>query len=190
MTSIAILGKFAAGKSSLARELEDVYGFHRVSMANNLKMIVGSAYGTLEKSHSVEVTTQHGERVTRTVREVLQDLGAAVKVVDRDLWLRWMLKDTEDLTASGYELVMDDVRLQFEADALRDAGWFIVKLEIPEAIRMQRFFALYERYPTQAELNHPTEVELEGIMPDLTLMHDGFEAVESLADRVITAMPE
>lgn len=181
--NIGIMGKFSAGKSSVARELEDSYDFFRVSMVSNLKAIVGSAYGTLDKSQVVEVTNSDGDTEHKTIRELLQDLGQAMKGVDRNIWLRWMLKDTEDLI--GYQLVMDDVRLQFEVDALRDAGWYIVKLVIPEDVRLQRFFALYGRLPTTSELSHETEIELEHVDVDLVIEHDGFMSVEAIAERIV-----
>lgn len=182
---VAIVGRFCAGKTTLARELEE-YGFVRVSMAANLKSIVGAVYGTLDKSGTVEVTDDTGRERRISVREVLQQIGQAVKTVDRDFWLKWMLEDTAIM--SGQSLVMDDMRLLFEADLLRARGWTIVKLETPELERIERHFRLYGRYPTDAEMSHQTETESDLIQAHLTF--DGREPVEEIADQIMAYLEE
>lgn len=177
---VAIVGRFCAGKTTLAQELEE-YGFVRVSMAANLKSIIATVYGTLDKSVKVDVTTQTGTKQSLSVREVLQRVGQSVKQVDRDFWLRWFLEDTAIM--SGQNLVMDDMRLLFEAESLRARGWVIVRLETPEEVRLERHLRLYGRYPTEEELSHQTESESDRIDADLTF--SGMESVEFVADQVM-----
>jgi len=179
--NIAICGKFCVGKTSVARELESEYGFVRVNMAANLKFVVESAYGTLDKSKYVPTTTRDGEFVLRSVREILQGIGESVKSIDRDLWLRWFLRDTETMT--GLDLVLDDLRLPFEADALRERGWLIVKLEAPLDVRLIRHNRLYGRMPTETEMSHPTETLMDSIEPDL--IYDGSDDAADIADQII-----
>jgi dephospho-CoA kinase len=178
---VAIYGRFCVGKTSVARSLEEDFGFIRVSMAENLKSIVLNAYGTLDKSKPVDVTSRSGEPIRLSIREVLQGIGEAVKSVDRDLWLRWFLNDTRLM--SGEDLVMDDLRLPFEADVLRDQGWLIVRLDAPEEVRMERHQRLYGRLPTLSELMHPTETQMDEIVPDLVF--DGRDEPEDIADAII-----
>jgi dephospho-CoA kinase len=169
MRNIAIVGRFCAGKTTLAEELVSEYGFERVSMAANLKAIVADAYGTSDKSAIVDVTLSSGAPGKMSMRQVLQAFGENAKGHDRHFWLRWFLRDTEMYADTGIPLVMDDVRLQFEAEYLRDNNWFLVRVEAPKEVRLERYEALYGKLPTQAEMSHKTETESDLIRVDLVL---------------------
>lgn len=177
---MALFGRFLSGKTTLATELADVYGYRRVSLAHNLKAITQEVYGTLDKGALVEVTDRYGVPSDKTIRSVLQGLGESVKVVDRDFWLRWFLKDMENVTVP---LVVDDGRLIFEADELRYRGWTIVKVEVPDEVRLARYQEVHHRYPSPAELTHATETQLDEIKYDYVL--DGQLDVELTADLLI-----
>lgn len=178
---VAIFGKFCSGKTTLARALEDEFGFARVSMAANMKNIVKEVYGVTDKAALVDVRTQDNQLHQITVRELLQSFGEAAKGHDLHFWLRWFLADTQFM--DGIPLVMDDARLRFEADALRERGWFLVRLEVPDAVRTERHERLYGAPPTAAQMAHRTETECELIDVDLVL--DGTQSPESLAERVV-----
>lgn len=179
--NVALFGKFCAGKTTLAYALEDL-GFSRVSMAANMKQIVLDAYGTLDKGARVDVTRRDGTVETVTIRDVLQGLGEAVKTVDRDLWLRWLLRDTE---VFRQPLVMDDARLLFEADALRKRGWLLVKVDTPDHVRILRHMTLYGSVPTEAQMFHTTEVELENVAFDMVV--DGITSPGVVAESIAMA---
>jgi dephospho-CoA kinase len=166
MKNVAIVGRFCSGKTTLANVLVDEYGFKKVSMADNMKNIVREVYGTLDKNEMVQVTLRDGNIVRRSIREVLQTLGEAVKDADRDIWLKWF---EADLMFVRGPFVMDDMRLLFEAEALRETGWVIVALNCPEPVRMERYFKVYGKYPTMAEMNHKTETESGLITADVIL---------------------
>lgn len=183
MNNIVLFGGFCSGKTTLARALEDELGYRRVSMAGNMKWIVQQVYGTLDKSATMSVTLPNGASTDRTIREVLQIFGDAAKTVDRDFWIRWFLADT---AVFGGGLVMDDGRLAFEARELRNRGWAIVKVDTPRDIRIQRAIDLYGKAPSEAELGHVTETQLEminydlivdGTLPVLDLAYDLFAKV-------------
>lgn len=180
MTSnVALFGKFCAGKTTLAESLVEL-GYTRVSMAANMKNIVKDVYGSLDKGNLVAVTRRDGRVEAITIREVLQGLGESVKSVDRDLWLKWFLKDTQFLPKP---LVMDDARLLFEADALREDGWTLVKVDTPEEVRIDRYMRLYGgRMPKESELFHPTETELEKVTFDLVV--DGVTSPALVAESI------
>lgn len=179
MRNIAIFGRFCAGKTTLARELADSYGYVPVSMAANMKWIVRQVYGTTDKASSVTVTNRDGTTREVTMRQVLQGVGERMKDIDRDFWLKWLLSDVSDIPTE-YPLVMDDARMLFEAEVLRERGWLLVRLVVPEDIRAERHLRLYGRYPTEAEKNHPTETQVDGITPDIEF--DGTRPAEELAD--------
>lgn len=182
--NVAIFGKFCSGKTTLARALEDDWGFSRVSMAANMKSIVKEVYGVTDKATLVTVYDSDNKPREISVRSLLQSFGESAKNHDLHFWLRWFLNDT--VFMDGIPLVMDDARLRFEADALRDRGWLLVRLEVPEDVRMQRHYDLYGTTPTQAQMSHRTEVECEQIDVDLVL--DGTESPELLAEKVVIAL--
>lgn len=182
--NVAIFGKFCAGKTTLAQELEDEWGFARVSMAANMKSIIKEVYGTTDKSDSVLVYDKDGKPHTKPIREVLQDFGQNSKGHDLHFWLRWLLNDTEFM--DGIPLVMDDARMKFEAKALRERGWLLVRIETPGHVRMERHMALYGDYPTADQMTHPTETESDEIEVDLVL--DGTESPALLAEKVVMAL--
>jgi dephospho-CoA kinase len=180
MKNVALVGKFAAGKTTVANVLCDEHDYQRVSMAANMKYIVKEVYGTIDKAELVPVMHRDGTPYELSVREVLQKLGESVKEFDRDLWLRWLLNDIEYMMGP---LVMDDTRLTFEVDALRERGWLIVKLEVPTDVRMKRYEAVHGRLPTLAEMSHISETQIDQIDPDLIV--DGELAPELIADMIL-----
>lgn len=179
--NVALVGKFAAGKTTVAQVLVDDYDYTRVSMAGNMKMITREVYGTLDKAELVPCTRRDGSVYELSIREVLQKLGESVKDFDRDMWLKWMLNDTEYMPGS---LVMDDTRLPFEVDTLRERGWLIVKLEVPDLVRMDRYMDCHGTYPTLNEMNHVSETSIDDIQPDFVV--NGELSPEVVADEIMS----
>jgi len=171
MRNLAIVGGFAAGKTTLSEGLVQ-QGYIRVSFARYLKEIVASVYNggrPVEKAQEFVVHDLDGNERTITGRRLLQEFGQSVKAMDRDFWIRAMLNDIEYGEHSGGPFVTDDCRFPYEADALRKAGFTIVKLDTPLDTRIKRYFQTYGVYPTPAELVHPSEIELVDIVPDFVL---------------------
>jgi hypothetical protein len=185
---IAIVGGFATGKSTLAEMLVTKYGYTRVSFAGRLKQVAADVYNggvPLDKNMVYGTTDMNGVHQPLSGRQVLQRLGQSVKELDRDFWIKWMLADID---AGKYEYgpyVIDDCRFPYEAEALRDRGFLIAKIELDLVTRMHRYEALYGRLPNADELLHPSETEVEKIVPDVTL--DGTLSPEVLADVLILA---
>lgn len=198
MRSVAIVGGFAAGKTTLADYLVEHHGYTRVSFARRLKEVAAAVYnkgapieknGTYEVSeplvevHSMEYVSP--ETMTLSGREVLQNLGQSVKHLDRDFWIRWLLADVEGGAYGDGPFVSDDTRFPYEAKALRARDFIIVRLELPLRERMERYERLYGRAPTRSEMSHPSEVESFKIKADLIL--SGTQPVEELAAVIIQA---
>ena len=199
MYNVAIVGKMGAGKSSLANFLVDVHKYTRVANAGALKALAQMAYGPIDKGQTYGVVSKglaisltgsnlgpyKDNFIEREVsgREILQGLGQVVKEFDRDFWLKAMVRDMETKTPP---FVCDDTRFPFEADFLRENGWIIVKLYVPKEVRAARYESLYGRPPTQEELSHPSEIEVDDIQEDLGL--SGEEPVESLVQKLFEHM--
>ena len=182
-SSIAIVGEFASGKTTLANALIDMHGFRRVSFAGRLKEMAAAVYAgrsSVDKTEEYEVwPLRWDDPGTISGREVLQQLGQSVKELDRLFWVRWLMNDIEAGMYGDGPFVTDDCRFTYEADALREKGFLIARVMTPTKVRMQRYELTYGRLPTQAEMNHPSETEVASIEWDILL--DGTQPVSQLA---------
>lgn len=147
--NIAIVGEFASGKTTLANHLIAQYGYTRVSFAGQLKRVAAAVYeptpdaGTyavVEKTKEYEVwPLDKDEPADISGREILQRLGQSVKELDRLFWVRWLLNDIDAGAYGKGPFVTDDCRFPYEADALRERGFVVVRVMTPKAVRMQRY---------------------------------------------------
>ena len=110
MRSVAILGPQGAGKSSIAALFEEHRGYQRHGIADAIKHLANLAYRQLGKDETLTVDRYSGLTVV-TGRELLQDIGAALREVDRKFWLRVWRQDYFEIQRMGYGVVIDDVRL-------------------------------------------------------------------------------
>ena len=88
MRNIAIAGKFAVGKTSVANILEANHGYIRMSIASSLKQFVNEMYARdvygsdenalLQKSDIVFINAAEGRKAV-SVRQLLQDIGNTMK---------------------------------------------------------------------------------------------------------------
>lgn len=191
MYNVAIVGKMGAGKSSLANHLVDVHKYTRVANAGALKALAAMAYGPIDKSETYRITRRNEmswgtEWLEEPIsgRQVLQGIGQIVKEFDRDFWLKAMMRDIE--TKGNGPFVCDDTRFPFEAEFLKQRDWIIVKLYVPKEVRAERYRTLYGRVPTEAELSHPSETEVDDIEEDIGF--SGERPIEEIVDGIFEHM--
>ena len=139
MRSVALIGPQGSGKSTIAALFQEGRGYQRHGIADAIKHIAGMAYNDLGKTETLVLSRYTGD-VVLTGREVLQDIGAALRNVDRKFWLRVWRKDYFELQRMGYGVVVDDVRLDAEVDYLKlvDPSIFIVRLTASPEVRAAR----------------------------------------------------
>lgn len=129
MTSIAIIGPQGSGKSTLAEMLVEHRGYARMGIADPIKALVRNVYGDIAKDHPVTVRNYGGAHET-TGRELLQDIGAAMREVDLDFWLRQVRHRYLEAARSCISIVLDDVRLDREAEYLRHIDPHLVVVRV------------------------------------------------------------
>lgn len=169
MRNLAIVGGFAAGKTTLSDGLVQ-QGYTRVSFARYLKEIAAQVYGgEIGKTNDYVVYNLDGTPRVISGRMVLQELGQSVKALDRNFWINSLREDIASGEYSDGPYVTDDCRFPYEAEALREDGFKIVLLDTPMTTRIQRYESTYGRMPTPEELVHPSEIELVDIVPDYTI---------------------
>ncbi|MBH1936491.1 hypothetical protein I5Q34_19790 [Streptomyces sp. AV19] len=140
---VALLGQARAGKDSIGQRLVARHGFARLAFADPLRYMaldidpmVGAEptpLGALPIRLS-DVVRRHGWEEAKTrpeVRRTLQRLGEAVRVHDRDYWVRLVLDKVPTADRWDLPLVVTDVRHENEADALRRRGFLLVRVVRP-----------------------------------------------------------
>lgn len=196
MKNIAIAGKFAVGKTSVANILESNHNYVRMSIASSLKQFVNEmyardVYGTdenavLQKSDIIFINAPDGRKAV-TVRQLLQDIGNTMKTIDQDIWLRGVRHQVLLWNEMGKSVVIDDVRFPREAEYLKLIGFVNVRLTASEDTRLERYFRTYGIKPSLQEMNDKSETLVDAIQPDYDL--DGERSAEELAD-VISAIAQ
>lgn len=188
MKNVALVGEFASGKTTLAKALADNHGFRHVSFARRLKQMAAAVYNggkPIEKDALYLVTSLQGTPRMISGRMLLQQLGQSVKTMDRDLWVKWLIADIANGEYGPGPFVTDDCRFPYEADELRLHDFLVIRIMTPERVRMERYELTYGRWPTQEELNHPSETEVRNIVADFAV--GGTENPDAVASYIVEA---
>jgi dephospho-CoA kinase len=183
MVNIAICGKMASGKTTLANNLmSEIENMNKYSLAKAVKDFAHFVY---------DIPEGHKDRVA------FQKIGdGARKFLYEDVWIDTVLKavakdsqktyvpsghydmDGNDLALDWenpdepqheYHCIIDDVRYLNEVKKLKANGWIIIKLEIDEGLQKER---LQNTYPSNWEThfearNHASEVEIDYITENM-----------------------
>lgn len=151
---IALIGPAGAGKSTIAKYLHYNYGVARRSIAKEIKATMKRLYDTDDKATLIPVR-QIGqlERLV-TGREMLQDIGAALRWVDTDVWLKVLARELLTLSETT-PVVIDDVRLDSEIAYLKShyQTW-VVLVSAPLELRTTRSVIAGERDITETNWQH------------------------------------
>jgi len=106
--NIAIAGKMASGKTTLANHLVE-RGYQKVSLAGKVKEIARDLFQMEEKD-----------------RPLLQQIGMKMREIRPSVWIDYIIH----LGEQHDNLVIDDVRFVNEARVLQEAGWIVIRLNI------------------------------------------------------------
>lgn len=165
---VIFTGHMAAGKTfysnrlieMLNRENLDNFFIEKVSIAEKLKSVATDLFGMKEKD-----------------RRLLQMLGAKMREIDKDVWIKYMAKEIQkgfnDAWMPNYHFVLDDCRFLNELDYLKKITkngkpikLFIIKLEPSLEDRMLVYEKIYGRKPTKEEMEDATEAEIDKLPYD------------------------
>ncbi|MEW2034911.1 hypothetical protein AB0901_30970 [Streptomyces roseifaciens] len=170
---VALIGRARAGKDSVGARLVARHDFVRVAFADPLRYaaldldpMVGAEptpLGALPIRLS-DAVRRHGWDEAKglpEVRRTLQRLGEAMRVHDRDIWLRLALAKVDTADQWGIPVVITDVRHRNEADELRARGFLLVRVERPHV----------DDLDDQAA-RHISETALRGYPADVTIRNE------------------
>jgi len=146
---IAICGKMASGKTTVAQSLE---GFQVLSLAGEVKRVGRELFGMKDKN-----------------RPLLQQIGMKMREIRESVWLDALIRESNKQELYGYSVVCDDVRFINEANTLKADGWILIKLVITDDLQKQR---LQNTYPDDWEVHwnnrtDASESEVDAIPLDL-----------------------
>lgn len=149
---IAITGNLCSGKSYLSKILMKRYNLELYSFAGKIKEIATDLFQMTQKN-----------------RLLLQNIADKMKEIDPDIWIKYLLSDIGDKD----NIIIDDLRFENELTYLKEHGFTIIRLNIPDDIRMER---IKNTYPTTYEehfkgMNHNSEQQINNLNVDLDLYY-------------------
>ncbi|MER5501366.1 hypothetical protein ABT096_29755 [Streptomyces sp. NPDC002561] len=181
--NIGIIGRARVGKDTAGAWLVENRGYRRVAFADPLKeaaLKLDPIVSAEQDARLREVVELEGwERTKDTypeVRRILQELGAAVRAIDPDFWLRAALAKVTAANEDGVPAVITDVRYPNEVESLRRAGFHLIHISRPGA----------------PQLVHESEGALGPADADYRITNDGtvprlHARLEAIVDRITDA---
>ncbi|WP_327712382.1 hypothetical protein OG912_32185 [Streptomyces sp. NBC_00464] len=171
MGNIGIMGRARVGKDTAGQWLVDNRGYRRIGFADALKDAalktdpivedLAGYYDVVESTRLSALVGEHGwERAKDRepeVRRILQELGASIRAIDPEFWLRTALKKVRDANEAGVPVVITDVRYPNEAKSLRAAGFHLLHIDRPGV----------------PQLTHESEGALTSTDADYAITNDG-----------------
>jgi hypothetical protein len=163
----AFIGKARSGKDTAAERLVSEYRFTRLAFADPLKRMaldinpfIPTGWGILVRLESliVDVGWDYAKDTYPEVRATLQRIGQSVRELDEDFWLNMALDKAKAAEAWNMPVVVTDCRYLNEAEALRAAGFRLVRIKRPDLMSTD---------------THASETELDNFPVDETIINAG-----------------
>jgi dephospho-CoA kinase len=154
LPNFAFVGRAGSGKTTCAEILVKQFGYIRLSFAEPLKLMCGTA----------------------TDREQLQRVGVGVRELVPDGWVNLLLHDLNRREANAHRAgryVIDDCRFPNEAQALLAHGFRFVRVGAPTSMRVDRLIR-NGKLTDEAQLEHESETALDGFMAHHAILNSGF----------------
>lgn len=124
---VGLSGKAKSGKTTAAMYLEADAGFSRRSFAEVIRGYVSKMFGATERQLAdTEFKDRQSGVLHWTWRDLMQKTGAFLRGLDN----RFVI---DRLDLSGKDVVVDDVRLEAEAERIKQAGGILIRLVRPQS---------------------------------------------------------
>ncbi len=184
---IAISGKMGSGKTTLAQALDTNHVFYILSFADGVRD-VGKVYFRMSKD---DLSGPNKDR------QKLQHIGQKMREIDPDVWVNNLLYYSEGmqkfLDGNVNNLVVDDMRLKNEFDALKEAGYIMVRIVADKETRESRMGVAFTNTDdiTETDLDdvqNPMDpnIDKEGRKWDVVIKNDtiSLEKFKGIADKI------
>ena len=157
---VGICGGLRSGKSTLAQMFSSNHSdrVRRISFADGVREQVAQGMNLI---HPVELVRFDKQ----ILRPILQAWGNGMRELKgEDYWIDYMLDQPFwSLIPDNSVVIIDDVRYLNEAAFIIEEGGFLIRLDCDEQTRIER-----GAKNDETELNHPSEVGLDGFSSYLT----------------------
>mgnify|MGYP002183840281 FL=1 len=148
-----------SGKDSVADYLVENYGYIRYAFGDGLREVCQRLYPDQFESGNKP-------------RALLQSFGEYARTHDPNVWVNDMFRRiTNDEHARYSPIVVSDVRQPQEVEALKAAGYVLIRVEAPESLRIHRAIESGDTFNLR-DLTHDTETALDGYAADFTIQND------------------
>lgn len=149
---IALCGKMGSGKSTIADLLNDEFDFVTISFGYGVKKIAKDLFNMKNKN-----------------RNLLQTLAEKIKEIDSDIWIKYALKDIDNIK----NIVIDDLRFPNELEYLKKHGFTIIRINISREEQIKRLKNKYKNYDDHINGdNHCSESFIEKFNVDYEFNSD------------------
>jgi len=176
LPNIGLIGKLRAGKDEVARYLASKYGYTAFAFGDELKRDFHRRYRDIPRDPKPRVGYQmHGQLMREYYGE--------------DVWINECLEGIE-LARHNADIhaVITDTRQLNEAERLKAEGYVLIRVEAPEALRIQRAITSGDRFNLR-DLTHGTETALDDYAADFTVVNDaGLPELYAQIDDIIDSL--
>ena len=184
---LGLAGRAGCGKSTIAQALVDRGLAQRVRFAGPLKDgLVAMGLSREQVDGALKETPSH-LLCGATPRHAMQTLGTewGRNMIGPDVWVRLTMHRVDDLLASGVNVIIDDVRFDNEAEAIRERDGQLVTLvrgPVSAAAPERGLAALWQRLRARAKGTHASEIGLT--VRTVKVHNDG--TIADAVDEVLT----
>ena len=128
---VGLCGHSGVGKDVASQVLVDGYGFRRIAVADHLKCVTALAFALDHEQLWGDRRNQVDARWGRTPREMYQLLGDALRSIAPDAVTRGWVAEVRTSLEVGVAVVVPDIRLPAERDAVTALGGILVRVVSP-----------------------------------------------------------
>jgi dephospho-CoA kinase len=175
---IAVVGRIRSGKNTFSDYITEHYGHKQFAFGEGIKEVI--------KRYFPEAIA------SKKPRKHYQVIGQSFRELNPEIWIEILQEKLEDHYEyhGEYPVLVNDLRQINEYQALKLAGFTVVKVEASEEIRIKRIMDSGDIFSPE-QLKHSTELQAEACPYDyLVTNNDYLETLYEQADYIMQELKE